>query len=103
MDELIGREYKEFDGKKKWELFYEGILLLIFETGKKRGRDINLLGIEDLKVKWAVGGEIDSNSAYDGITNIWVKNGFVWAGTWSGFEYRLDYKTGKICEKHFTK
>ena len=103
MNELIGREYKDFDGKRKWELFFEDICLIILDTGKKHGRDINLVGIKDLRVKWAIGGEIENDSQYDGIVNVWVKNGAIWAGTWSGFEYKLDYQTGEIQEKYFRR
>jgi len=84
MENLIGKEYRDFDGKRKWELLFEEMRITIINTGVRVGRDINLLGItEDLKVKWALGGEIDSKDSYDGIINVWIKNGEIWAGTWS--------------------
>lgn len=105
MDNLIGQDYRNFDGKRKWELLFEDVFLVILDTNKKQGRDINLIGVDifTLTVKWAVGGEIDSDNQYDGIVNIWIKDGAVWAGTWSGYEYRLNYQTGEIYEKHWRK
>ena len=105
MDNLIGQDYRNFDGKRKWELLFEDVFLVILDTNKKQGRDINLIGVDifTLIVKWAVVGEIDSDNQYDGIVNIWIKDGEVWAGTWSGYEYSLNYQTGEIYEKHWRK
>jgi len=105
MNNLIGKEYRDFDGKRKWELLFEDIYLTVINTGLKTGKDINFLGIsiKDLKVKWALGGELDNKNSYDGIVNIWIKNGEVWAGTWSGYSYKINYGTGEILEKKFQK
>jgi hypothetical protein len=105
MNDLVGKEYRDFDGKRKWELLFEDMYLTVINTGLKNGRDINLLGIstKDLKVKWTLGGELESKNSYDGIVNIWIKNGEIWAGTWSGYSYRINYSTGEIVEKKFQK
>jgi len=105
MESLVGKERREFDGKRKWELIFEEFCLTIIDTGVKTGKDINLLGIsaEDLKVKWALGGELDCKDSYDGIVNVWIKNGEIWVGTWSGYSYRINYRTGEVVEKRFEK
>ncbi len=96
MKSLIGKEYNEIEKTIQWELFYENIFLVIVELEDSR----KLLGIgnKDLKVKWEIGG-----NGNDAIMNIWIKNGYVYAGTWGCWALRLDYKTGKILDKKFTK
>jgi|GEM_PF-2369577 hypothetical protein len=105
MVDLIGKEYIEFDGKRVWELLFEDFYITIVNTGVKTGKDVNLLGIaaKDLKVKWALGGELDSKDSYDGIVNVWIRNGAVWAGSWSGFSYKINHRTGVVIEKIFEK
>ena len=105
MKELIGKEYRDFDGKRKWELLYEEMFLVIIDNNIKSSYDVNLLGIDakDLRVKWAIGGEIESTKQYDGIVNVYIKEKFIWAGTFSGYDLKLDYKTGQILEKKFFK
>ena len=105
MSQLVGQEYRAFDGKRRWELQFEDMCIVILDTGLKFGRDQNLVGIasDNLRVEWVLGGEVDSQDQYDGIVNVWIRDGALWAGTWSGFEYRLDYKTVDILEKNFTK
>jgi hypothetical protein len=105
VDTLIGQEYRTFDGKRRWELLFEDMYFVILETGVKRGRDMNLVGVStsDLRVKWVVGGEIDSPHQYDGIVQVYVRGGEVWASTWSCFNYRLNYRTGEILHREFTK
>ncbi len=102
---LIGEEYRTFDGKRRWELLFEDMYLVILDTGLTRGRDMNLIGVsaDDLRVRWVVGGEVDSRHQYDGVVEVFVRNGEVWASTWSCFTYRLDYRTGEMLERTFTK
>lgn len=105
MDTLVGREYRAFDGKRRWELLFEDMYLVILDTGVQRGRDLNLIGVSahDLRVRWVVGGEIDSPKQYDGIVQVYVRRGEVWASTWSCFNYHLNYRTGEILHREFTK
>lgn len=105
MKELIGQEYRNFDGKRKWELLYEDMILVIIDNNVTSSNDINLLGIDsnDLKVKWAIGGLLNSENQYDGIMNVYIKDNFVHAGTFSGFDLKLNYKTGDVIEKVFLK
>lgn len=105
MNPLIGREYRSFEGMRRWELQFEDVKIVILNTGVSLGRDYNLVGValDDLRVKWVVGGEIDSPDMYDGIVSVWVRGGQIWASTWSCFTYRLDHRTGEILERHFTK
>jgi hypothetical protein len=102
---LIGREYRSFDGKRRWELLFEGVFLVILDTGVKRGNDHNLVGIDatDLRVRWDVGGVLDSPEQYDGIVNVWIADCRLWASTWSGYSLRIDHQSGEIVERLFTK
>jgi hypothetical protein len=104
-NELIGREYRSFDGQRRWEVLFEHVFIVILDTGVKRGNDYNLVGIDarSLRVNWALGGVLDSPDQYDGIVNVWVEDGRLWAGTWSGFAYQLDHQTGKILKQVWRK
>lgn len=104
---FVGREYREFDSMRRWELLFEEIRLVILDTGLKRGRDVNLIGIasSNLRVLWEFGGAIrsDDQSAYDGVTSVHIKGGAVWVCTWGGMHCRIDYRTGEILEGVFLK
>lgn len=104
-NELIGREYRSFDGQRRWELLYEHIIIVILDTGMEHGNDCNLIGInaEKLRVVWAVGGVVDSPDQYDGIVNVWIEDGHLWAGTWSGIACQLDHETGEVIKQDWRK
>ena len=103
--DLIGQEYRSFDGKRRWELLFEDIFIVILDTGVERGNDVNLVGIgtSDLRVKWALGGDLGSPDSYDGFVNVWVKDGKLWAGCWRGTSYELDHQSGKILREVYRK
>jgi hypothetical protein len=103
--DLIGREYRTFDGKRRWELLFDHVFVVILDTDVQRGKDVNLVGIDasELRVKWALGGVLDSPDQYDGVVNVWVEEGKLWAGTWSGMAYQFDHRTGEILKQLFRK
>ncbi|HEX3659188.1 MAG TPA: hypothetical protein VHV55_25590 [Pirellulales bacterium] len=105
MDELIGRNYASFDGMRQWELLYEGMLLVILNTGVERGNDHNLVGIsaDDMRVKWTLGGVLANSGQYDGVVSVRIEAAQVWVHTWSCFARRIDYRTGEVLEEVFTK
>jgi len=105
MESLIGKHYRELESIKKWELLFEDMYLVILKPRTKNGRDVNLVGIstKDLKVKWELGGVIDDPYSYDGVVNIWVRQGQIHVGIWHGYDQTIDYKTGRVIEKRFTK
>lgn len=102
---LLGREHGDVDRLKKWELLYEDMWLMILDTGVRNGSDTNLVGISttDGRVKWAVGGAVSDPATYDGVVSVYVKDGQVHAGTWSGWDYTLDHRTGAILAREFRK
>ena len=104
-NELIGREYRSFDGQRRWELLFEHIFIVILDTGVKRGNDYNLVGIDprNLRVVWSLGGVVESPDQYDGIVNVWVEDGRLWAGTWSGTAYQIEHETGRILRQEWRK
>ena len=103
--ELIGSEYRSIDGCRRWELLFEHVYVVILNTGVKQGRDLNLIGVDasNLRVKWVIGGVLDSTDMYDGVVNVWVRDGCLWARTWSGFSLKIDHRSGEILEQVFTK
>lgn len=102
---MLGKEYRSFETQRRWELLFEDVLVVILNTGVRRGRDSNLVGIasDDLRVRWVISGELDIPDQYDGIVNVYVRKGSLWAGTWSGYHYRINHQTGAILERIFRK
>ena len=105
MKTLIGKEYREIESQIKWDLLFEDIILAILNPRIKTGKDFNLVGVStvDLKVKWELGGTLDDQDRWDGVVNLWVRDGQVHVGIWSGTEYTIDHRTGQIQETIFTK
>jgi hypothetical protein len=104
MHPLIGQYYDAVWTKRTWELQFEDILLIIFNTGLTRGQDFNLVGVgRDLNIQWVAGGVMDGPDRYDGVTAVSVRNGQIWVHTWCCFRYRIDYRTGEKLEQEFTK
>lgn len=56
-----------------------------------------------MRVKWSLSGILESRDGYDGIVNVWISDGAVWTGTWSGFQRRIDYRTGEVLEEIVAK
>lgn len=105
LSSFVGEPYRRIENLKRWELLFDDTYLVILDTGKKHGNDMNLVGVStaDLTVRWELGGELETAGSYDGIVNVWIKEGEVWAGTWSGFAYQINPKTGQILQTVFTK
>jgi hypothetical protein len=104
MNSLVGQHYGDVWIKRTWDLSFEDIILIIFDTGLKRGQDFNLVGVgPDLKIKWVAGGVMEGPDQYDGVVGVSVRKGEIWVSTWCGFQYRLDYRTGEKLEQIFTK
>lgn len=55
----------------------------------------------DLKLVWTLSPQLEASQ--DHITNVWVKNGALWAGSWSGYSHRINHQTGEVIETKFTK
>ena len=104
MNSLVGQYYGDVWEKRKWSLSFEEMILVIFDTGMKRGQDFNLVGVgRDLNINWVAGGVMEGADQYDGVVQVSVKMGQIWVHTWSGFSYRIDYRTGEKLEQIFTK
>jgi hypothetical protein len=102
---FVGKEYQSFEGRRRWELGIDDIILVILETGIKRSQDHNLVGIaaDTLRVKWVFTGVGGGPDAYDGVTGVSIRDGHVWVQTWAGVAHRIDHRTGKILQQVITK
>jgi hypothetical protein len=97
------REYRDTDGQRRWELSYEGILLVLLNDDAPKPWRSQLLGFDgqELKLIWCLSPELGPDN--DRITNVWVKGGQVWAHSFSGFTHSLNYRSGQVLESRFTK
>jgi len=44
-----------------------------------------------------------TNQGHDYIVNVWVKNGFLYAGSFAGYDLKVNTENGEILETKFTK
>lgn len=96
------KNYRDTDGLRRWELLYEGFYLVLLNEDAPEPFNSQLLAFEGFgPLIWVVSPETSYNQDY--IVNIWFKNGELYAGSFSGYQYKLDYKTGEIIETKFTK
>jgi hypothetical protein len=86
------------------ELLADGVRVVMVKPRRDRGAEANLLGFhphgEEL---WRLAPPVDSPDSWDGFVNLWVRDGQVWAGSWSGFSLRIDPRSGAVIEQIFTK
>jgi hypothetical protein len=94
------REYRDTDRQRRWELLYEGIHLVLLKDDAPTPWNSQLLAFRDLKLRWVLSPHLPEG---DAIVNVWVKNGQLWAGSWSGYSYRVNCGTGELLETLFTK
>src|SRR5690348_783024 len=96
--------YQDLGEQIKSQLVVGEIRLVILKPLKRLGPEANLLGFDPSgKLMWQVDPPTQSPAAWDGFVNMWVKDGQVWVGSWSGFDMRIDHWTGEILGTIFTK
>lgn len=94
-------EYRDTDGYRRFELLYEGIVLVLLDENAPKPFNSQLLAFKNLKLIWCLSPKTYEND--DHIVNIWIKGKNLYAGSWSGFEHRFNYETGEIYDSRFTK
>ena len=94
-------EYRNTDGLRRWELLYEGVQLVLLNKEAPKPYSSQLLAFKNLALIWQLSPQTKED--YDYIVNIWIKNGEVCAGSFSGYSHKINYKTGEIIETQFTK
>jgi hypothetical protein len=96
------KEYRNTDGMRRWELLFEGLYLVLLNEDAPKPYSSQLLAFDGFgSLLWCLAPKTEQE--YDHIANVWVKNGDLYAGSYSGFNHRLDYKTGETLETKFTK
>jgi len=94
-------EYRHTDGHRRWELSCEGVILVLLNEDAPVPYNSELLAFSKLKLLWRLSPQTKSD--YDYIVNVWIKGGEFYAGSFSGYEHRLDIQTGEVLETRFTK
>jgi hypothetical protein len=96
--------YPDLAANVQRELLVEGVRLVILKPRQERGAEANLLGFgPDGERLWHLEPPVRSLDSWDGFVNLWVREGQVWAGSWSGFSLRINPCTGDVIEQVFTK
>ena len=101
-----GEEYRNFDGKRTWELIVNDTIVVLISTGNTTKPEVNCIGFDvaTLKAKWELGGATAGNF-YDGIVSFKVdlQKGEFYAWTWSGYKLTVDPETGSVLSRKFVK
>jgi hypothetical protein len=96
--------YEEVTQLIQFELLVDDVRLVILRPRRDRGAEANLLGFRPSgEVIWRLPPPTDAPAVWDGSINLWVREGQVWVGSWSGFSLQIDHRTGKVIEQVFTK
>ena len=94
-------DYASIQQHSRWELSYEGTrLVLLGEPAPLPWRQ-RLLAFQNLRLAWFL--EPQLGAERDAIVNVWVTNGQLWAGSWSGYSHRVNHQNGAVLETRFTK
>ena len=95
-------EYRHTDGMRRWELLFEGVYLVLLSEDAPKPYSTQLLAFDGYgPLIWCLSPQ--TKQVYDYIVNVWVENGAVNAGSFSGFNHKINYKTGEVLESIFTK
>ncbi len=98
---MLITEYRNTDGYRRWEFCYEGITLLLLNENAPKPFNSELLAFQNLNLIWRLSPQTKED--YDHISNVWFKDGQFYAGSYSGYEHRFNFKTGELYETRFTK
>lgn len=100
--QMIISDYRDTDSYRCWELLYEGFYLVLLSEESPAPYSSQLLAFRGYgELVWSLSPQ--TTESYDYIVNVWVKNGDIYAGSFSGFEHRLSYITGEVLDTKFTK
>ena len=95
-------EYSHTDGLRKWELSYEGISLVLLQDSAPKPYANQLLAFEPFgELRWVVNPA--TQQGHDYIVNVWIENGYLFAGSFSGHNLKINPGNGEILETTFTK
>jgi hypothetical protein len=94
-------EYASIQEHSRWELSYEGILLVLLDESAPPPWRQRLLAFKNLRLAWFLDPQLGTER--DAIVNVWVVDGQLWAGSWSGFSHRVSHQNGVVLETRFTK
>jgi hypothetical protein len=97
-------KYEEIAQLIQFELLIDDVRLVILQPRRGHGAEANLVGFRPSgDMIWSLAPPVDAPHAWDGFVNLWVREGQVWAGSWSGFSLPIDHRAGKVVEQVFTK
>ena len=97
-------KYSELNtNDKEWELLVDNIWIVILKPTRETGPESNLCLFESEKGNLLARFDpaIQSDSQWDGFINVWITNGQVYTGTWSGYEYRVNLETLELINQTF--
>ena len=88
------------------QLLNTGMLLCVIVKNK-----VTHSPVKNLYIFSAKSGELlnwpspptDDNNSYDAYVDLWMSDDKVFVGSWSGYQYEIDLKSGQLVNGKFTK
>lgn len=89
----------------KQQMLFEDIWIVILEPNKDVGPESNLLifGGPHQEMIRQFDPPVTKGGYWDGWVNFWVRDGKIFAGSWSGYQFELDTKKRELINGLFTK
>ena len=96
------KEYTDTEGHRRWEMLFEDVCLVLLTDSAGKPYSSQLLAFDGFgKLIWSV--LPNTNLEQDYIVDVWVKDCELYAGSFSGYEYKINYKTGCVLATKFTR
>lgn len=95
-------ELSDVDTLKRWELLYEDVhLVLLNDTAPLPFRsELFAFDASTLNLLWKL---TPDRPEEDSIMSVWIRDGNLFAASWSCLTYCLDRRTGAVLDRKFTK
>lgn len=95
-------KYRHTDGLRRWELLFEGFYLVLLKEDAPKSYANQLLAFDGYdSLVWSLSPHTEQD--LDHIANIWIKDGCLYAGSYSDYSLKVEHKTGEVIAAKFTK
>lgn len=100
---IVIEELRHVDGFKRWEVYYEGMHLVLLNERAPLPWRSEMLAFDSATCRLAWKLSPPGKPENDAIVGVAIHNGQLRAFSWSGFSHHLDHKTGQVLDRVFTK
>ena len=102
---MVARRLSDVDSQIRKKICVAGRTVVLLEPQETQKPECNLMAFDNCGMfVWEMYPPISpAANQYDGFVNIDVDKGVLYAWSWSGFQLKIDFTTGRVEEMLFTK